>query len=562
MRQQIFITFLLSLLSSVVCETQCRCFPGDACWPSEDDWASFNASVGGALIRTVPVASVCHGEQYNESACAAVQADWPYPTLHYQSPHSIMSTLAANQSCDPFTGRDAQCVIGTYVQYAVNVSEVEQIAKTVKFAVEKNIRLIIKNTGHDYFGKSTGAGAVSVWTHNMKDLEVLDWKGEHYTGPAIRAGAGVQGFEAIEFAGTHDLVAVTGSCPSVGLAGGYTQGGGHSSLASKFGLAADNALEFQVVDGSGNILIANREENSDLFWALSGGGGGTYGVVNRITVRAHQTFPVVTYGLSFPMASTSNDTLRGAISSFHSVVPSLVDRGIYALNSLSSGYFSVSLLAPNTTADEIGQLLSSFLAYLDQNGVAYAPTTTSHDSYADSYGNGSSTSFVHVQGGSWLIPRDVASDGEMDDAFIDAVLSTAAAGATIGTLGFNVSKAVAGDVDNAVLEAWRQALYYTLIVMPEPSNETLADGYARLETIENEIMSKFKAIAPESGAYLNEASAADVNWKNDFYGANYDRLLSIKNKYDPNHLFYAPKAVGSDYWVEQDDKRLCLANAQ
>lgn len=71
-------------------------------------------------------------------------------TCSYQSPHSIMSTLWANQSCDPFTGRDAQCVIGTYVQYAVNVSDVDQIAKTVNFAVEKNIRLVIKNTGHEY----------------------------------------------------------------------------------------------------------------------------------------------------------------------------------------------------------------------------------------------------------------------------------------------------------------------------------------------------------------------------------------------------------------------------
>jgi hypothetical protein len=165
------------------------------------------------------------------------------------------------------------------------------------------------------------------------------------------------------------------------------------------------------------------------------------------------------------MASTSDEILRGAISSFHTVMPSLVDSGYSVLNSLSSGYFSVSLLAPNTTADAINQLLYSFLAYLDENGIVYTPTTTSYDSYADSYGNGSSTSFVHVQGGSWLIPRAIALDAAQDDAYIDAVLSTAAMGASVGTLGFNVSKAVAGDVDNAVLEAWRQALYYALIVM-------------------------------------------------------------------------------------------------
>lgn len=60
-----------------------------------------------------------------------------------------MSIMWANQSCDPFTPREAQCVIGTYVQYAVNASDADQVAKTVMFASEKNIRLVIKNTGHE-----------------------------------------------------------------------------------------------------------------------------------------------------------------------------------------------------------------------------------------------------------------------------------------------------------------------------------------------------------------------------------------------------------------------------
>lgn len=92
-------------------------------------------------------------------------------------------------------------------------------------------------------------------------------------------GAGVQGFEAYREADKVGLAVLGGECPTVGLAGGYTQGGGHSSLASKYGLSADQALEWEVVDGTGKLLRASRAENSDLFWALSGGGGGTYGVV-------------------------------------------------------------------------------------------------------------------------------------------------------------------------------------------------------------------------------------------------------------------------------------------
>ena len=75
------------------------------------------------------------------------------------------------------------------------------------------------------------------------------------------------------------LVVVTGECPTVGLAGGYTQGGGHSALSTQFGLGADQTLEFEVVTAAGKVVTASRSENSDLFWALSGGGAGNYGVV-------------------------------------------------------------------------------------------------------------------------------------------------------------------------------------------------------------------------------------------------------------------------------------------
>lgn len=86
------------------------------------------------------------------------------------------------------------------------------------------------------------------------------------------------------------------------------------------------------------------------------------------------------------------------------------------------------------------------------------------------------------------------------------------------------------------------------------------------------------AIAPETGAYLNEASVLpffsshlkgliffccfqanpfDVNWKQDFYGVNYDRLLQVKDKWDPYQMLYGPTAVGGDRWVTVDGGGLC-----
>ena len=90
---------------------------------------------------------------------------------------------------DPGSGN---CTHGGFPVYAVNVSGVSQIQLAINFARNNNLRLVIKNTGHCYLGKSSGAGALSVWTHNLKDLEYypnLEIPG--YSGPAIKVGAGV-----------------------------------------------------------------------------------------------------------------------------------------------------------------------------------------------------------------------------------------------------------------------------------------------------------------------------------------------------------------------------------
>lgn len=230
-------------------EHGCRCFPGDACWPSAADWAAFNATVDGRLIATVPVASVCHedfpGVRYDADKCAEVRADWPRPEFHDATTHSVMAASFANASCDPFTSPDAQCVVGACVLYAVNATRADHYRRTIAFAARHNIRLVIRNTGHDYMGESTGPGALALWTRHIRSRSILDYESAAYTGKAMKVGAGVQAIEAQKTANDAGLVVVEGDCPTIGLAGGHTQGGGSSPLASRFGLGADQVLEWE-----------------------------------------------------------------------------------------------------------------------------------------------------------------------------------------------------------------------------------------------------------------------------------------------------------------------------
>lgn len=179
-----------------------------------------------------------------------------------------MAPFFANQSCDPWTPRGRPCELGPYVRYAVNATGAAHIAAAVGFARDKNVRLVIRNTGHDYLGRSTGAGALAAWTHHLKDITPVHWDGAGFTGTALKLGAGVQGYEMLRAATALGRVAVGGECPTVGVAGGYTQGGGHSALSTNFGLAADQTLSFGVVTAGGELVTASQTENPDLYWAL------------------------------------------------------------------------------------------------------------------------------------------------------------------------------------------------------------------------------------------------------------------------------------------------------
>lgn len=230
-------------------------------------------------------------------------------------------------SCDPFTAEDKPCGFGNYVRYAVNVSSADDVVATIAFAKENDIRFVIRNTGHDYLGRSTGAGSLSVWTHYLKDIEFLDWSDATYTGQAVKVGAGVQGYEILAATKARGLVVVGGECPTVGLAGGYTQGGGHSALSTNYGLSADNVLEWEAVTADGQIVKASPSENPDLYWALSGGGAGNYAVVTSMTVKVFPDTYVGGGTLAFFVADTTEDVFYEGINAFHAALPAMVDAG-------------------------------------------------------------------------------------------------------------------------------------------------------------------------------------------------------------------------------------------
>ncbi|KAL9117519.1 MAG: hypothetical protein Q9187_005943, partial [Circinaria calcarea] len=473
-----------------------------------------------------------------------------------------MAPIFANASCDPFTPKTLRCTLGNYVDYAINVSNPADILRGIAFAKSKNIRFVIRNTGHDYLGKSTGSGALSVWTHHLKTVEFLDYQSPHYKGPAIKMGAGVQAFEAYAAADQRGLTVVGGECSTVGLAGGYTQGGGHSALSSTYGMAADQTLEWEVVTGDGQLIRASRTRNSDIYWALSGGGGGTYGVVYSLTAKAHKDIPVAGLNLTFTSAGISTDTFYKAIGYYHALLPNITRAGGMSIHVIRKDLFSITPITfPGASgAIEVQRLLQPFTEYLTRLGIKYNLHVIQFPDYLSEYYTmipSSLTKVGVVLYGGRLIPHSVVENN--NDAITTVVRNIAEDEGGLVVVGVDVSMRVAGDVYNAVLPAWRDTALDLVLTSPWNATAPFAQEAATQNRFTNDWIPQLAALTPGGGSYLNEADFQEPDWKNTFYGSNYERLLAIKNKYDPDHLFYATTAVGSDYWTVKAGGRLCRA---
>lgn len=474
-----------------------------------------------------------------------------------------MQSYFANQSCDPFSDRSIPCTLGNYVSYSVKATEHWDVIAALEFAKKNNVRVLVRNTGHDFLGRSTGAGALAIWTQGLKNITFGTWNDQYYSGPSVTIGAGVIGYEVLEAANAQGLTVVSGECATVGLAGGFTQGGGHSALSTTFGLAADQTLSFDVVTANGDIVTASATENSDLYWALSGGGGGTYGVVVSMTVRAYSAKPVGGAVMQLLAGSTTPEKFAAAVSAFHSLMPAMIDAGAMVVFLQNTQYL---VLKPVTVWDSNATyvkdvVLGPFAKALVDLGIT-PPIAYSTLSYRDHYDRyfgplpRGSFEVNRYQFGGRLIPRDVAVNKNKD--LVKTYNELTASGVLLAGSSANYARQVKGP-DNAVMPAWRNTITQLQLITNWDSTAPWANMEAAQKRMTEEFMPKIEAITPGSGSYMNEADFRQERWQDVFFGKNFPKLDQIKRKWDPENVFYILKGVGSDKWSVGKDGRMCRA---
>jgi FAD/FMN-containing dehydrogenase len=179
----------------------------------------------------------------------------------------------------------------------------------------------------------------------------------------------------------------------VGYAGGYVAGGGHTPLSGLYGMAADHVLALELVTADGRYITASPESSVDLYWALRGGGGGTFGVVTSVIVRAFPRVPVVTSEFEFTNSATnvSAEAFWQGIGSFLEHFIPFTDAGTYSFWNIaqtSPGGYTLKMapfFAPNHTVKSFNALVKPWFDRLRGLGIAVKPNTTYHDAYYPAY---------------------------------------------------------------------------------------------------------------------------------------------------------------------------------
>ena len=564
-----------------------RVRPGDAAWPKPAEWARLNDAVGGNLIEVEPLFGPCAKES-NGAACQDVFKNLRNPFYLGDQPGGTQ----VSGWLDAWTPAPSA--------YAVKARNAAHVAAAVNFARDKNLRLVVKGTGHSYLGTSNAPDSLLVWTREMNAVELHDafvpqgCEGRGSPVPAMTAESGAVWIDLYSAVTTNAGRYVQGGgCTDVGVAG-LIQSGGFGSFSKAFGTAASGLLEAEIVTADGEVRVANACTNPDLFWALKGGGGGSWGVVTKLALRTHD-LPQHMGGAWGKIKAQSDDAFRRLIAKFIEFYAASLFNPHWGeqVHFSPDNTFEISMVCQGLDRASAKAVWQPFFDWVASSPKDFAVTdelvASAHGArdWWDTLNNPSMTrdmrpgaskyhawwngdqgqvgAYLHGYDSLWL-PASLLDEGG-GKHLVDALF----AASRFKQIQLHINKGIAGAPAEAIAATLETATNpavaeaFTLVIIadgegpsypgqPKASVDLMAARKdARLIDL---AAAELRKIVPNAGSYVSESNFFNPNWQQAYWGENYSRLRALKAKFDPDGLFFVHHGVGSEDWSADGFSRI------
>ncbi|MFZ0807255.1 MAG: FAD-dependent oxidoreductase [Candidatus Sulfotelmatobacter sp.] len=557
--------------------------PSDANWPSPAAWKRLSDEVDGNLIPVeFPIADCV--KDTGSAGCQDLLNNIHNPYYIGDQP-GLTQTLGW---VDAWVSKPSI--------YAVAANNARQIAATVNFARENDLRLVVKGGGHSYQGTSNAADSLLVWTRHMHDItmheDFVPQGCKQSPQRAVTVGSGAIWMQAYDAVTTKGGAYVQGGgCTTVGVAG-LVQSGGFGSFSKHYGTAAAGLLEAEVVTADGKVRIVNACTNPDLFWALKGGGGGTFGVVSKVTLRVRE-LPEFWGAAIMTVKAASDDAFRRLLRYFVDFYRDHLFNDHWGEHARITGDDVLDLLmvCHDLSTEEVRKIWQPFLDWVARSPAAYTfegppilgsmparhwwdvewrkqnhqsvfnldkrPGASSSNAWWTGDG-GQVAWFLYGYESLWMPSSLLADDSR------ERLARALFTGSRYKEIDLHYNKGLAGGppeaiaatrdtaTNPAVLNAFALAIVgdagggYPGVRGHEPDGE--AGRKAREEI--HACVNALRAIVPNDGAYVSESNFFQENWQQAYWGSNFARLAAVKKKYDPTGLFFVHNGVGSEDWSE------------
>lgn len=387
------------------------------------------------------------------------------------------------------------------------------VQKAVNFAREHRLLTAVRSGGHSVSGKSTCEGGLVIDLQQMQGVRVDPKAQRAYLQAGSRLGLLDHETAAHKLATTAGTYSITG-------AAGLTLGGGFGRLGRRFGLACDNVANFDVVTADGRFVQANDNENTDLYWGLRGGGG-NFGVVTAMEYRLHPMDPTILGGwVTWPW-----EQARDATRFYRDVAmeaPETVHLMPVWYWQDSKPVFGVEICwsGEHSAGEEWSKKLRAF-GKPQEDTVKLMPYVAIQSS-----GDADSPPGIHAYAKNGFV-------GELKDDGIDLMLDTFRRTPGLYSMFMDHCGGAYKRMAPDATAFPRRDMNFVLAIWGDwESGEGDDEKVAQMRAT-------WKELEPlTQGFYINYVgtdNAAPRDREN--YGANYQRLVALKTKYDPTNQF-------------------------